>query len=48
MKKIEAIIRQEELNEIKSALATAGFIGLTTFEVKGRGTTERNSVIITH
>ena len=37
MKKIEAIIRQEELNEIKSALATAGFIGLTTFEVKGRG-----------
>ncbi len=37
MKKIEAIIRQEKLNDIKSALATAGFIGLTTYEVKGRG-----------
>ncbi len=37
MKKIEAIIRPEKLGEIKSALATAGFIGLTTYEVKGRG-----------
>ena len=37
MKKIEAIIRPEKLSEIKTALATAGFIGLTTFEVKGRG-----------
>jgi nitrogen regulatory protein P-II 1 len=37
MKKIEAIIRQEKLNDIKNALATAGFIGLTTYEVKGRG-----------
>lgn len=37
MKKIEAIIRPEKLNDIKSALATAGFIGLTTYEVKGRG-----------
>jgi len=37
MKKIEAIIRSEKLTEIKKALATAGFIGLTTYEVKGRG-----------
>ena len=37
MKKIEAIIRPEKLGEIKTALANAGFIGLTTYEVKGRG-----------
>ena len=37
MKKIEAIIRPEKLGEIKTALATSGFIGLTTYEVKGRG-----------
>ncbi len=36
-KKIEAIIRSEKLAEIKKALAVAGFIGLTTYEVKGRG-----------
>jgi len=37
MKKIEAIIRPEKLGDIKTALATAGFVGLTTYEVKGRG-----------
>jgi len=37
MKKIEAIIRSEKLGDIKNALATSGFIGLTTYEVKGRG-----------
>ena len=37
MKKIEAIIRSEKLGEIKTALATSGFIALTTYEVKGRG-----------
>jgi nitrogen regulatory protein P-II 1 len=37
MKKIEAVVRPEKLGEIKTALATAGFIGLTTYEVKGRG-----------
>lgn len=37
MKKIEAIIRSEKLGDIKNALAVAGFIGLTTYEVKGRG-----------
>ncbi len=37
MKKIEAIIRPEKFNEIKTALEAAGFVGLTIFEVKGRG-----------
>lgn len=37
MKKIEAIIRSEKMEVIKKALAVAGFIGLTTYEVKGRG-----------
>lgn len=37
MKKIEAIIRPEKLGEVKNALAAAGFIGLTSYEVKGRG-----------
>lgn len=37
MKKIEAIIRTEKLGDIKNALAIAGFIGLTIYEVKGRG-----------
>lgn len=37
MKKIEAIIRSEKLGDIKNALAKGGFIGLTTYEVKGRG-----------
>ncbi len=37
MKKIEAVIRPEKLTEVKNALAAAGFIGLTTYEVKGRG-----------
>lgn len=37
MKKIEAIIRTEQLNEVKTALAKKGWLGLTTYEVKGRG-----------
>src|SRR5659263_628885 len=37
MKKIEAIIRSEKMMDIKNALALAGFTGLTTYEVKGRG-----------
>ncbi len=37
MIKVEAIIRQERFNDVKNALATAGFPGLTTYEVKGRG-----------
>lgn len=46
MKKIEAIIRTEKLTEIKNALAVAGFIGLTTFEVKGRG--KQKGVVLTY
>lgn len=37
MKKIEAIVRTEKIDEIKTALATKGYLGLTTYEVKGRG-----------
>jgi nitrogen regulatory protein P-II 1 len=37
MKKIEAIIRQEKLNDVKDALAEAGFPGITAYDVKGRG-----------
>jgi len=37
MKKIEAIIRPEKLEEVKNALADAGFPGITVYEVKGRG-----------
>lgn len=37
MKKIEAIIRTEKLDEIRIALEAAGFIGMTVSEVKGRG-----------
>ena len=37
MKKVEAIIREERFEAVKSALEEAGFIGLTCTEVKGRG-----------
>jgi nitrogen regulatory protein P-II 1 len=37
MKKIEAIIRQEKLSDVKDALEKAGFPGITAYEVKGRG-----------
>ena len=37
MKKIEAIIRPEKLNEVKSALEAGGFLGLNVFHVTGRG-----------
>ena len=37
MKKIEAIIREEKLQEVRVALEEAGFIGMTVFGVKGRG-----------
>ena len=37
MKKIEAIIRPEKLNEVKDALEAAGFIGLNIVHVTGRG-----------
>ena len=37
MKKIEAIIRVEKLEEVKNALEKDGLIGMTITEVKGRG-----------
>lgn len=37
MKKIEAIIRPEKLNEVKDALEAAGFLGLSVVHVTGRG-----------
>lgn len=37
MKKIEAIIRPEKLEDVKSALEEIGCIGMTVYEVKGRG-----------
>ena len=37
MKKIEAIIRPEKLNDVKDALEEAGYIGLNIVHVTGRG-----------
>ena len=37
MKKIEAIIREERFDAVKTSLEEAGFLGLTSTEVRGRG-----------
>ncbi len=37
MKKIEAIIRPEKLDEVKKALEDKGFVGMTISDVRGRG-----------
>jgi nitrogen regulatory protein P-II 1 len=37
MKKIEAIIRPEKLDDVKHALSESGFIGLNIVGVTGRG-----------
>ncbi len=37
MKKIEAIIRPEKLDEVRRALEAKGIIGMTMAEVRGRG-----------
>ena len=37
MKKIEAIIRPEKLEAVRSALAEVGVFGITVTEVSGRG-----------
>lgn len=37
MKKIEAIIRPEKLDEVKAALTDAGFLGLNVSHITGRG-----------
>ena len=37
MKLIEAIIRQEKLDAVKTALEASGYFGMTVSEVSGRG-----------
>jgi len=37
MKKVEAVIKPEALEGVKSALTAAGHAGLTIYEVKGHG-----------
>jgi len=37
MKKIEAVIRSEKLEELREALDAKGFSGMTITEVRGRG-----------
>ncbi len=37
IKKVEAIIRPEKLEDVRRALEEAGFPGMTVTEVKGRG-----------
>ena len=37
MKKIEAIIREERLTEVKKALENESYFGMTVSEVSGRG-----------
>ena len=37
MKKIEAIIREEKLEPVKSLLEALGYHGMTITEVSGRG-----------
>jgi nitrogen regulatory protein P-II 1 len=37
LKKIEAIIREDKLNEVKEALREIGIVGLNVFEIRGHG-----------
>ena len=37
MKKIEAVIRSEKLSEVRIALLEAGILGITVYEVRGKG-----------
>lgn len=36
-KKIEAIIREEKLNEVKAALRDIGIVGMNVIEIRGHG-----------
>jgi nitrogen regulatory protein P-II 1 len=36
-KKIEAIIREEKLNDVKDALHEIGIVGMNVFEIRGHG-----------
>lgn len=44
--KIEAIIRSEKLNPVKTALEEIGILGMTVYEVHGRG--EQKGLEFTH
>jgi nitrogen regulatory protein P-II 1 len=37
LKKIEAIIREDKVNDVKDALSEIGIVGLNMFEVRGHG-----------
>ena len=37
LKKIEAIIREDKVNDVKEALAEIGIVGMNMFEVRGHG-----------
>ncbi len=37
LKKIEAIIREDKLNDVKDALREIGILGLNVFEIRGHG-----------
>ena len=37
LKKIEAIIREDKMNDVKDALSEIGIVGLNMFEVRGHG-----------
>ena len=37
LKKIEAIIREDKLNDVKEALKEIGIMGLNVFEIRGHG-----------
>lgn len=37
LKKIEAIIREDKVNDVKDALAKIGIVGLNMFEIRGHG-----------
>jgi nitrogen regulatory protein P-II 1 len=37
LKKIEAIIREDKLNDVKEALKDIGIVGLNIFEIRGHG-----------
>jgi nitrogen regulatory protein P-II 1 len=37
LKKIEAIIRDDKLNDVKEALREMGIVGLNIFEIRGHG-----------
>jgi nitrogen regulatory protein P-II 1 len=37
LKKIEAIIREDKVNDVIDALKEIGIVGMNTFEVRGHG-----------